>query len=198
MKKIISIIISAAILLMSGCSSVREPVTTIPLYAESTTVGDVAGTIEGYRYISHAGGIAYKLTGDYTVEWFDTDNRDILMNDYSGIDIGGPCFVWDGRATLKIDFVLDEHLKEDATKKHTLEEWNQSVNYTIKSIEYVDDYKVDGRSCFAIKTVLDKNGYDVSALQIYFFQDNGLLVLFTITAVNFKEADKVAKNLQVA
>ena len=198
MKKIISIIVSATILLMSGCSSVHEPVTTIPLYTETTTVGDVVGTIEGDRYISHAGGIAYKLTGDYRAEWFDTDKRNILMNDYTGIDIAGPCFVWEKRATLKIDYVLDEQLKEDATKEHTLEEWNKTIKYPAKSIKYVKDYKMDGKSCFAIKTVLDRDGYDVSTLQIYYFQDNGLLVLITITARSFKEIDKIVKNLQVA
>ena len=198
MKKFLSIIMSAAILLISGCSSVKEPVTTVPLDPETITVGDVAGTIEGDRYISHVGGIAYKLTGKYTAEWFDTDKRSILMCDYTDIDIGGPCFVWDRKATVKIDYVLDERLKADALKEHTLEEWNSTSKYPIKSIEYVKDYKIDGESCFAIKSVVDKNGYDVSALQIYFFQDNGLLVLITITAGSFKETDKIAKNIQLA
>ena len=89
-------------------------------------------------------------------------------------------------------------MKADATKEHTLEEWNKSMKYPAKSIEYIEDYKIDGKSCFALKMVLDKNGYDVSSLQIYFFQDNGLLVLFTITAGSFKEIDKVVKNLQIA
>ena len=198
MKKVLSIIISAAILLVSGCSSAHEPVTTIPLYADTTTVGDVAGTIEGDRYISHAGGIAYKLTGDYTVEWVDTDKRDILMNDYTGIDLAGPFFVWDNRGTLTFSYIFDEQLKDDAKREHTLEEWNKSMKYPAKSIEYIEDYKIDGKSGSALKMVIDKNGYDVSTLQIYFFQDNGVLILITITATSFKEADKIAKNIQLA
>ena len=198
MKKIICTIMSAAILFMSGCSSAHEPVTTIPLYADTTTVGDVAGTIEGDRYISHAGGIAYKLTGDYTAEWVDTDKRDILMNDYTGIDLAGPFFVWDNRGTLTFSYILDEQLQEDAKREHTLEEWNSSSKYPVKSIEYTDDYKIDGKSGSALKMVIDKNGYDVSTLQIYFFQDNGVLILITITAASFKEADKIAKNIQLA
>ena len=63
MKKFLSIIMSAAILLIAGCSSVQEPVTTVPLDPETITVGDVAGTIEDDRYISHVGGVAFKLTG---------------------------------------------------------------------------------------------------------------------------------------
>ena len=198
MKKIIAIILSAVILLMAGCSSAHEPITTVPINNESTTVGDIAGTIEGDRYISHAGGVGFKLTGDYTVEWPDADKRNIVMSDYTGVDISGPWFVWGNTASLKIDYVLDEHLKADATKEHTLEEWNKSMKYPAKSIEYIEDYKIDGKSCFALKMVLDKNGYEVSSLQIYFFQDNGLLVLFTITAGSFKEIDKVVKNLQIA
>ena len=197
MKKLLAIIMSAAILLMAGRSSAHEPITTIPVNSE-TTVGDIAGTIEGDRYISHAGGVGFKLTGDYTVEWPDADKRDIVMSDYTGVDISGPWFVWGNTASLKIDYVLDEHLKEDATKEHTLEEWNKSMKYPAKSIEYIEDYKIDGKSCFALKMVLDKNGYDVSTLQIYFFQDNGVLILITITAASFKEADKIAKNIQLA
>lgn len=197
MKKLLAIIMSAAILLIAGCSSAHEPITTIPVNSE-TTVGDIAGTIEGDRYISHAGGVGFKLTGDYTVEWPDADKRNIVMSDYTGVDISGPWFVWGNTASMKIDYVLDEHLKEDATKEHTLEEWNKSMKYPAKSVEYIEDYKIDGKSCFALKMVLDKNGYDVSSLQIYFFQDNGLLVLFTITAGSFKEIDKVVKNLQIA
>ena len=198
MKKILAVIMSAAILLISSCSSAHEPITTVPLDPESTTVGDIAGTIEGDRYISHAGGVGFKLTGDYTVEWPDADKRNIIMSDYTGVDISGPWFVWGNTASLKIDYVLDEQLKSDATKEHTLEEWNKSMKYPAKSIEYIEDYKIDGKSCFALKMVLDKNGYDVSSLQIYFFQDNGLLVLITITAGSFKDVNKVAKNLQAA
>ena len=198
MKKIITVILSTAILLMAGCSSSHETITTVPFSSETTTVGDIAGTIEGDRYISHAGGVGFKLTGDYTVEWPDADKRNIVMSDYTGVDISGPWFVWGNTASLKIDYVLDEQLKADATKEHTLEEWNKSMKYPAKSIEYIEDYKIDGKSCFALKMVLDKNGYDVSSLQIYFFQDNGLLVLFTITAGSFKEIDKVVKNLQIA
>ena len=77
MKKFLSIIMSAAILLIAGCSSVQEPVTTVPLDPETITVGDVAGTIEGDRYISHVGGVAYKLTGSYKAEWPDSDKRSI-------------------------------------------------------------------------------------------------------------------------
>lgn len=198
MKKIIAIILSAAILLMAGCSSAKEPITTVPVNSETTTVGDIAGTIEGDRYISHAGGVAFKLTGDFTADWPDTDKRNILMKDYTGLDISGPWFVWDKRASFKVDYVLDEHLKEDATKEHTLEEWNKSVKYPVKSVEYIEDYKIDGKSCFAIKMVIDKDGYDVSSLQVYRIQDNGLLVLFTISAGSFKEIDKIVKNIQLA
>ena len=197
MKKLLAIIMSAAILLIAGCSSAHEPITTIPVNSE-TTVGDIAGTIEGDRYISHAGGIAYKLTGDYTAEWVDTDKRNILMNDYTGIDLAGPFFVWDNRGTLAFSYILDEQLKDDTKREHTLEEWNSSSKYPVKSIEYTDDYKIDGKSGSALKMVIDKNGYDVSTLQIYFFQDNGVLILITITAASFKEADKIAKNIQLA
>ena len=197
MKKIIAVILSTAILLIAGCSSTHEPITTIPVNSE-TTVGDIAGTIEGDRYISHAGGVGFKLTGDYTVEWPDADKRNIVMSDYTGVDISGPWFVWGNTASMKIDYVLDEQMKEDATKKHTLEEWNKTINYPIKSIEYIDEYKIDGKSCFALKMEIDKNGYDISSLQIYYFQDNGLLVLITVSAGSFKEIDKITKNIQLA
>ena len=197
MKKIIAVILSTAILLIAGCSSTHEPITTIPVNSE-TTVGDIAGTIEGDRYVSHAGGVVFKLTGDYTIEWPDADKRDQLMNDYTGIEILGPWFVWGNTASMKIDYVLDEQMKEDATKKHTLEEWNKTINYPIKSIEYIDEYKIDGKSCFALKMEIDKNGYDISSLQIYYFQDNGLLVLITVSARSFKEIDKITKNIQLA
>ena len=197
MKKIIAVILSTAILLIAGCSSTHEPITTIPVNSE-TTVGDIAGTIEGDRYVSHAGGVVFKLTGDYTIEWPDADKRDQLMNDYTGIEILGPWFVWGNTASMKIDYVLDEQMKEDATKKHTLEEWNKTINYPIKSIEYIDEYKIDGKSCFALKMEIDKNGYDISSLQIYYFQDNGLLVLITVSAGSFKEIDKITKNIQLA
>ena len=183
---------------MAGCSSAHEPITTVPINNESTTVGDIAGTIEGDRYISHAGGVGFKLTGDYTVEWPDADKRDIVMSDYTGVDIAGPWIVWGNTASMKIDYVLDEQMKEDATKKHTLEEWNKTINYPIKSIEYIDEYKIDGKSCFALKMEIDKNGYDISSLQIYYFQDNGLLVLITVSAGSFKEIDKITKNIQLA
>lgn len=197
MKKILAIIMSAAILLIAGCSSTHEPITTIPVNSE-TTVGDIAGTIEGERYVSHAGGVVFKLTGDYTINWPDADKRDQLMNDYTGIEILGPWFVWGNTASMKIDYVLDEQMKEDATKKHTLEEWNKTINHPIKSIEYIDEYKMDGKSCFALKMEIDKNGYDISSLQIYYFQDNGLLVLITVSAGSFKEIDKITKNIQLA
>lgn len=197
MKKIIAVILSTAILLIAGCSSTHEPITTIPVNSE-TTVGDIAGTIEGDRYVSHAGGVVFKLTGDYTIEWPDADKRDQLMNNYTGIEILGPWFMWGNTASMKIDYVLDEHMKEDATKKHTLEEWNKTINYPIKSIEYIDEYKIDGKSCFALKMEIDKNGYDISSLQIYYFQDNGLLVLITVSAGSFKEIDKITKNIQLA
>ena len=197
MKKIIAVILSTAILLIAGCSSTHEPITTIQVNSE-TTVGDIAGTIEGDRYVSHAGGVVFKLTGDYTIEWPDADKRDQLMNDYTGIEILGPWFVWGNTASMKIDYVLDEQMKEDATKKHTLEEWNKTINYPIKSIEYIDEYKIDGKSCFALKMEIDKNGYDISSLQIYYFQDNGLLVLITVSAGSFKEIDKITKNIQLA
>ena len=197
MKKLLAIIMSAAILLIAGCSSTHEPITTIPVNSE-TTVGDIAGTIEGDRYVSHAGGVVFKLTGDYTIEWPDADKRDQLMNDYTGIEILGPWFMWGNTASMKIDYVLDEQMKEDATKKHTLEEWNKTINYLIKSIEYIDEYKIDGKSCFALKMEIDKNGYDISSLQIYYFQDNGLLVLITVSAGSFKEIDKITKNIQLA
>lgn len=197
MKKLLAIIMSATILLIAGCSSTHEPITTIPVNSE-TTVGDIAGTIEGDRYVSHAGGVVFKLTGDYTINWPDADKRDQLMNDYTGIEILGPWFVWGNTASMKIDYVLDEHMKEDATKKQTLEEWNKTINYPIKSIEYIDEYKIDGKSCFALKMEIDKNGYDISSLQIYYFQDNGLLVLITVSAGSFKEIDKITKNIQLA
>ncbi|MBR2598551.1 MAG: hypothetical protein IKE09_08405 [Clostridiales bacterium] len=197
MKKLLAIIMSATILLIAGCSSTHEPITTIPVNSE-TTVGDIAGTIEGDRYVSHAGGVVFKLTGDYTINWPDADKRDQLMNDYTGIEILGPWFVWGNTASMKIDYVLDEHMKEDATKKQTLEEWNKTINYPIESIEYIDEYKIDGKSCFALKMEIDKNGYDISSLQIYYFQDNGLLVLITVSAGSFKEIDKITKNIQLA
>ena len=197
MKKLLAIIMSATILLIAGCSSTHEPITTIPVNSE-TTVGDIAGTIEGDRYVSHASGVVFKLTGDYTINWPDADKRDQLMNDYTGIEILGPWFVWGNTASMKIDYVLDEHMKDDATKKHTLEEWNKTINYPIKSIEYIDEYKIDGKSCFALKMEIDKNGYDISSLQIYYFQDNGLLVLITVSAGSFKEIDKITKNIQLA
>ncbi len=197
MKKLLAVIMSAAILLIAGCSSTHEPITTIPVNSE-TTIGDIAGTIEGDRYVSYAGGVVFKLTGDYTIDWPDADKRDVLMKDYTGVDISGPWFVWGNTASMKIDYVLDEHMKEDATKKHTLEEWNKTINYPIKSIEYIDEYKMDGKSCFALKMEIDKNGYDISSLQIYYFQDNGLLVLITVSAGSFKEIDKITKNIQLA
>lgn len=197
MKKIIAVVLSAVILLIAGCSSAHEPITTIPVNSE-TTVGDIAGTIEGDRYVSYAGGVVFKLTGDYTIDWPDADKRDQLMNDYTGIEILGPAIVWGNRASMKIDYVLDEQMKEDATKKHTLEEWNKTINYPIKSIEYIDEYKMDGKSCFALKMEIDKNGYDISSLQIYYFQDNGLLVLITVSAGSFKEIEKITKNIQLA
>ena len=46
--------------------------------------------------------------------------------------------------------------------------------------------------------LIDKNGYDISSLQIYYFQDNGLLVLITVSAGSFKEIDKITKNIQLA
>ena len=197
MKKFLSIIMSAAILLIAGCSSVQEPVTTVPLDPETITVGDVAGTIEDDRYISHVGGVAFKLTGSYKAEWPDSDKRSILMCDYSDIDIDGPLFVWDKKASIKIDYVLDERLKADALKEHTLEEWNSSSKYPVKSIEYLD-YKIGDKTCRALKSVLDNNGRDIATLQIYFFQDNGLMVLFTITGIDYKEVDKIVKNIQLA
>lgn len=197
MKKLLAIIMSAAILLIAGCSSTHEPITTIPVNSE-TTIGDIAGTIEGDRYVSYAGGVVFKLTGDYTVEWPDADKRDQLMNDYTGKEILGPALVWGNQASMRIDYVLDEQMKEDATKKHTLEEWDKTINYPIKNIEYIDEYKMDGKSCFALKMEIDKNGYDISSLQIYYFQDNGLLVLITVSAGSFKEIDKITKNIQLA
>ena len=197
MKRIIAIILSAAVMLMAGCSSVQEPVTTVPLDPETITVGDVAGTIEGDRYISHVGGVAFKLSGKYSAEWPDSDKRNILMCDYTDIDIDGPWFVWEKKASIKIDYVLDEHLKADAMKEHTLEEWNSTSKYPIKSMEYLD-FTVSGKTCRGIKSVLDNNGRDVATLQLYFFQDNGLLVLFTITGINDKEVDKIVKNIQFA
>ena len=95
MKKFIAIILSVAVLLMAGCSSVQEPVTTVPFDPQTITVGDVAGTIEGDRYISHVGGVAYKLTGKYTAEWPESEERSILMCDYTDIDVDGPYFVWE-------------------------------------------------------------------------------------------------------
>ena len=197
MKKSIAIILSVAVLLMAGCSSVQEPVTTVPFDPETITVGDVAGTIEGDRYISHVGGVAYKLTGKYTAEWPESEERSILMCDYTDIDVDGPYFVWEKKASIKIDYVLDEHLKADALKEHTLEEWNSTSKYLVKSIEYLD-CKIGNKTCRGLKTVLDNNGRDISTLQIYFFQDNGLMVLFTITGINDKEVDKIVKNIQVA
>ncbi len=197
MKKIIAIIMTAAVLLLAGCSSVQEPVTTVPFDPETITVGDVAGTIEGDRYISHVGGVAYKLTGKYTAEWPESEKRSILMCDYTDIDVDGPWFVWEKKASLKIDYVLDERLQADALKEHTLEEWNRTSKYPVKSIEYLD-YKIGDKNCRGLKTVLDNNGRDISTLQLYFFQDNGLMVLFTITGINDKEVDKIVKNIHVA
>lgn len=197
MKKFIAIILSAAVLLMAGCSSVQEPVTTVPFDPKTITVGDVAGTIEGDRYISHVGGVAYKLTGKYTAEWPESEKRSILMCDYTDIDVDGPWFVWEKKASLKIDYVLDERLQADALKEHTLEEWNRTSKYPVKSIEYLD-CKIGDKTSRGLKTVLDNNGRDISTLQLYFFQDNGLMVLFTITGINDKEVDKIVKNIQVA
>lgn len=119
------------------------------------------------------------------------------MCDYTDIDVDGPYFVWEKKASIKIDYVLDEHLKADALKEHTLEEWNSTSKYPVKSIEY-PDCKIGGKTCRGLKTVLDNNGRDVSTLQLYFFRDNGLMVLFTITGINDKEVDKIVKNIQVA
>ena len=154
MKKFIAIILSVAVLLMAGCSSVQEPVTTVPFDPQTITVGDVAGTIEGDRYISHVGGVAYKLTGKYTAEWPESEERSILMCDYTDIDVDGPYFVWEKKASIKIDYVLDEHLKADALNEHTLEEWNSTSKYHVKSIEY-PDCKIGGKTCRGLKTVLE-------------------------------------------
>ena len=197
MKKLIGIILSAAILLMSGCSSASEPVTTVPLDPEVTTVGDVAGTIEGDRYISHVGGIAYKLTGDFTVDWPDSDKRSIVFGDYTGIDISGPLIIWKNKSSMNITFVLDEKLKEDALKEYTLEERNSRSKYNVKSAEFVD-YKIDGKTYPALKSVLENNGMEASTLQLYIYQDNGIMVLISISAKNYSEVDKITKNLQFA
>ncbi|MBR3247697.1 MAG: hypothetical protein IKG03_04810 [Clostridiales bacterium] len=197
MKKILVIILSVAILLISGCSSASEPITTVPLDPETTTVGDVAGTVEGDRYISHVGGIAYKLNGDYTVDWPDSDKRNILMCDYTGIDICGPVLIWSNKSSMNIAYVLDEKLKADAMNEYTLEQMNSRSKYNVKSAEYVD-YKIGDRSYHALKSVLENNGKEASALQIYAFQDNGMLILISISGRSFRDVDKIAKNLQFA
>jgi len=197
MKKILVIVLTVAILLISGCSSASEPITTVPLDPETTTVGDVAGTVEGDRYISHVGGIAYKLNGDYTVDWPDSDKRNILMCDYIGIDISGPVFIWSNKSSMNIAYVLDEKLKADAMNEYTLEQMNSRFKYNVKSAEYVD-YKIGDRSYHALKTVLENNGKEASALQIYAFQDNGMLILISISGSSFRDVDKIAKNLQFA
>ena len=197
MKKLIGIILSAAILIMSGCSSASEPVTTVPLDPEVTTVGDVAGTIEGDRYISHVGGIAYKLTGDFTVDWPDSDKRSIVFGDYTGIDISGPVIIWNNKSSMNIAYVLDEKLKADALKEYTLEERNSCSKYNVKSAEFID-YKIDGKTYPALKSVLENNGKEAATLQIYVSLDNGIMVLISISAKNYSEVDKITKNIQFA
>ena len=197
MKKIIAIIMSLAILLIAGCSSASEPITTVPLDPETTTVGDVAGTVEGDRYISHVGGVAFKLTGDFTVEWPDSDKRSTVFGDYTGIDICGPVIIWNNKSSMNIAYVLDEKLKEDALKEYTLEERNSHSKYNVKSAEFID-YKIDGKTYPALKSVLENNGKEAATLQIYVFQDNGMLVLISISAKNYSEVDKITKNLRFA
>ena len=79
MKKILAIIMSAAILLIAGCSSAHEPITTIPVNSE-TTVGDIAGTIEGDRYISHAGGVAVGVQKITLISVFSATSAPNLLN----------------------------------------------------------------------------------------------------------------------
>ena len=76
------------------------------------------------------------------------------MCDYTDIDVDGPYFVWEKKASIKIDYVLDEHLKADALKEHTLEEWNSTSKYPVKSIEY-PDCKIGDKTCRGLKTVLE-------------------------------------------
>lgn len=197
MKKILAIILSAAFLLMAGCGSASEPVTTVPLDPETTTAGDVAGTVEGDRYISHVCGVAYKLTGNYTVEWPDSDKRSILMRDYNGIDINGPVIIWSNRSSMNIAYVLDEKLQADALKEYTLEERNSRSKYNVKSAEFVE-YKIDGKTYPALKSVLENNGKEAATLQIYVSLDNGIMVLISISAKNYREVDKITKNIQFA
>ena len=197
MKKSLAIILAAAMLFIAGCGSSSKPLTTVPIDKETTTVGDIAGTIEGSRYISHVGGIAFDLTGDYKIDWPNADKRNELFDDYHEIEITGPVITWNNKCSMNVTYVLDEKLKEDALVKHTREEWDSRTVYTVKNIEYID-YKIGDKSYFAIKSLIEYNGKEATALQIYAFQDNGLLVLITITALKYKDAEKIANSLQFA
>lgn len=198
MKKVLSIIMSVSILFAAGCSSVSEPVTTIKIDQATTTVGDYLGTVEGDRYISHAAGVAYKLTGDYEIRWPDTGDKDVVLASYSYSTIKGPEVIWTNNNNIAINFILNDAIKREDLNEQTLEQMNSHSKYTIKSAEIID-YKLGKDTYPTIKTVMENgNGKEVSALQIYVFKDDGLLILITIGAKNFRDADKIAKNLQFA
>lgn len=194
MKKIMSV----AILFVSGCSSASEPVTTIPFDRQTPTVGEVAGTVEGDRYISHVCGIAYKLNGDFTVDWPDTDKRSIALGDYTDKTINGPVIVWKSTDSLSLNFILDNGLKEEDLNDQMREQMNSQSKYKVKSSEFVD-YKIGDRSFRALKSVLvNKYNQEVSTLQIYVFNDNGIVTLITIAGENYGNVDKIARSLQFA
>lgn len=193
MKKLLCIIMSISILLMAGCSSQSEPVTTVPFDYETTTAGDLMGTVEGGRYISHAAGVAYNFSGEYDITWPDTSNKDMTLSEYPDSKISGPVIVWDNRENIIINYIINDAIKKEELNEETLAQMDSQSKYDIISSEIVD-YKIGDNTYPAIKTQTD----DVVALQIYVFKDNGLLILITIGAKSFHSADNIAKNIQLA
>lgn len=193
MKKLLCIIMSISILLMAGCSSPSEPVTTVPFDYETTTAGDLMGTVEGGRYISHAAGVAYNFSGEYDITWPDTSNKDMTLSEYPDSKISGPVIVWDNRENIIINYIINDAIKKEELNEETLAQMDSQSKYDIISSEIVD-YKIGDNTYPAIKTQTD----DVVALQIYVFKDNGLLILITIGAKSFHSADNIAKNIQLA
>ena len=193
MKKLLCIIMSISILLMAGCSSPSEPVTTVPFDYETTTAGDLMGTVEGGRYISHAAGVAYNFSGEYDITWPDTSNKDMTLSEYPDSKISGPVIVWDNRENIIINYIINDAIKKEELNEETLAHMDSQSKYDIISSEIVD-YKIGDNTYPAIKTQTD----DVVALQIYVFKDNGLLILITIGAKSFQSADNIAKNIQLA
>ena len=191
-------------------SKSAEPSETTEGLSDKLVPRDIIGDVNGDRYVSELGKVAYVIEGDAKF-----DGRNKLQATYGDIDldcrivdlepknvIAGQRIMWPDGSNITISFQYSPKVTADLQDKF-VEDSIPGIKSTIESMQFTADQceaaicSIGDKEYKAVKIKCHSDSMKLDQMMIYHFHDNGLITMVAATSTGGKySVDQMLTNLE--